>query len=159
MTAGPTYFPIATYTAPSTQTSVTFSAIPSTYTDLVLVIEGAATTAGNFAFQFNGDTGTNYSDTVVYSDGSSAASNRRSNQAYGYFGITYASQGATIANIMNYANTSTYKTSISRSNNASNRLEARVVLWRSTAAINSIKILEGSYASGMIFTLYGITAA
>ena len=153
-----TYTLIASTTLSTSTSTVTFSSIPATYTDLVLVIAGEGTGAGNYAFQFNSDTGTNYSDTALYGDGTSAASNRRSGQAYGYFGIVYASQGTTVAHIMDYANTNTYKTAIARSNNAGNRVESRVTMWRSTAAINRIDIVQGTFASGSTFKLYGIEA-
>jgi hypothetical protein len=38
-----TYTPIASITLGATATSVTFSSIPSTYTDLILVMNGSST--------------------------------------------------------------------------------------------------------------------
>jgi hypothetical protein len=65
---------------------------------------------------------------------------------------------------MNYSNTSTYKTSISRSGNpASEGTDVIVGLWRNTAAISTIDIVTLSggtqFVAGSIFTLYGIAAA
>jgi hypothetical protein len=168
MAAGSTYTPIATYTIPSATTSYTFSSIPSTYTDLVLVYTAATSSPADLYAQFNGDTGTNYSYTVLYGSNSSVAgSARTNNQGYislDYYGIpdTTLGNSVTITNFMNYSNTSTYKTILGRSNRASNGLDALVNLWRSTSAINSIKI--GSFTSttistGSTFTLYGIAAA
>ena len=50
-----TYQPIASVTLSSAQSSVTFSGIPQTYTDLVVVVSGyySGTTYGSF--QLNGD--------------------------------------------------------------------------------------------------------
>jgi hypothetical protein len=64
-------------------------------------------------------------------------------------------------NIMNYANTTTYKTAISRLDDAANYVGTSVGLWRSTSAINSVTILAGTgnIPSGAMFTLYGIAAA
>ena len=64
---------------------------------------------------------------------------------------------------MNYANTTTYKTVLSRDalNNASDgAVEAFVGLWRSTSAINTIQIKpdSGNFNTGT-FSLYGILAA
>jgi hypothetical protein len=62
---------------------------------------------------------------------------------------------------MNYANTTTFKTHISRSNNSSNFVMATVGLWRSTAAITSITLLTNTadtFSVGSTFTLYGIKA-
>jgi len=63
---------------------------------------------------------------------------------------------------MNYANTTTYKTSLTRGNIATVATLATVGMWRSTSAITSIKIeRDGSnlLAAGSTFTLYGIAAA
>jgi hypothetical protein len=159
MAAGSTYTPIATSTV-STASSYTFSSIPSTYTDLIVVFGGVASGLDTMAFRFNGDTGTNYSDTVVGGDGSSAYSNRRTNQTLAYYGTPSTSQSTVIGNIFNYANTTTFKTSLGRGNTTSSQVESRVNLWRSTAAINSVTILcgGGSTLTGT-FTLYGIAAA
>lgn len=163
-----TYEPIATYTIPSAVTSYTFTSIPSTYTDLVLVYTAATSSPADLYAQFNSDTGNNYSYTVLYaSNSNTAGSSRTANQGYislDYYGIPNTTLGnsVTIANFMNYSNTSTFKTTLARSNSASNGVDALVNLWRNTSAINSIKI--GSFTSttlstGSIFTLYGIKAA
>ena len=166
MAAGSTYTPIATTTA-SAASSYTFSSIPSTYTDLILVVtaknSNAGTSANNWRFQFNGDTGSNYSDTFLTGNGSSASSSRDSSQAEIYWGASNQasnSDSVSIAHIMNYANTTTYKTMIARGNSAEAFTCASVGLWRSTAAINSIKIYSGgaSTFTGTL-TLYGIAAA
>lgn len=165
MAAGATYEPIATTTlANSTTAEVTFSSIPSTYTDLVLVIAGKQQVATTVKLVFNGDTGTNYSYTRLSGNGSSAASERYSDQnnvpiAYGgteWYNI--------ITPIMNYSNTTTYKTLLSRSNPPTQFTFAYVGLWRSTSAINSIKVTTDNlsltyFTSGSMLTLYGIAAA
>jgi hypothetical protein len=167
MAAGSTYTPIATTTLGSNQTSYTFSSIPSTYTDLVLVVVGKMVSgAYDTALRFNGDTGTNYSRTVLTGDGSVAASGRSTStnvmyiDANGVKDTTFNSND--IIHIMNYANTTTYKTAISRSNNAATGVDASVGLWRNTAAITSVEVLafsSGTWATGSTFTLYGIAAA
>lgn len=165
MAAGSTYTPIATQTLGSTATSVTFSSIPSTYTDLVLVSNAATTTSTTqgYGLQFNSDTGTNYSKTYLYGDGTSAVSGRASNQtniSVSNFGPS-ATPNTTIAQIQNYANTTTYKTVISRGGAAGNLVIAYVGLWRSTAAISSMTLVidSSTFTAGSVFTLYGISAA
>jgi hypothetical protein len=61
----------------------------------------------------------------------------------------------------NYSNTTTFKTFLSRTNVASDRVEALVGLWRSTSAITSITLYCGSnsFVTGSTFTLYGILKA
>ena len=171
MAAGSTYTPIATTTLGSAAPSYTFTSIPSTYTDLVLIATGYNATSDGSAplIQFNSDTGTNYSDTELYGDGTSAGSNRRSNNTYitlyrpGGWDTSSTQPGMFTVNIMNYSNTTTYKTALVRSNIASASypsVETVAGLWRSTSAINSVTIGSGgTLAAGCTFTLYGIQAA
>lgn len=167
MAAGATYEPIATTTLGSDSTSVVFSSIPQTYTDLVMVFEGYNTVASamDFEYEANGDSGNNYSETAVWGNGSTAYSNRHSNYGGGIAGTIYNNtRGTVIANFMNYSNSTTYKTCISRSSNAGNLVGASVSLWRNTAAITSLNFNQpagqsGKFAAGSTFTLYGIASA
>ena len=163
MPAGSTYTPIATTTLASTATDYTFTAIPSTYTDLVLVVAGQSASAGSSSLRVgNGsiDSGSNYSYTNLKGNGTTATSARNSSSTNGFIGEIYGSQTVTIVNIMNYANTTTYKTFISRSNNAGNATSAWVSMWRSTAAIERVQFLSGDTMQiGTTLTLYGIASA
>jgi hypothetical protein len=163
MAAGMTYFPIATNTLSSAVASVTFSSISGIYTDLLVIISGTTSTDTGLPMQFNSDTGSNYSGTLIYGSGSSSVSERNSNQtSMNSMGRMDSTSGNGIFHFMNYSNTTTYKTVISRGNNASSIVIANVGLWRSTSAINTIKFMvEGAatYSSGTTFTLYGIVAA
>lgn len=161
-----TYEPIAT-SSPSGTTIVDFTSIPSTYTDLVLVMGGAMAAAANMYVRVgNGslDTGSNYSITQVSGSGSSASSSRLSSQTEikvteGLFFNTNE-QCNILISFQNYANTTTYKTCISRSNSAGIGVNAGVGLWRSTSAINTIRLYGSqNFNSGSVVTLYGIKAA
>ena len=164
-----TYTPIATYTAPSAQTTVTFSSIAGTYTDLVLICNIAQAAGNNsLRIRYNSDTGTNYSRTYLLGNGSTASSGRTTSDVSGYLSETTGSttlEFAVVAHIMNYSNTTTYKTHISRSNRASSSVDAVVGLWQSTSAITRIDLAMGgsfptnNFATGSTFTLYGIAAA
>lgn len=160
-----TYEPIATTTLGSAQASVDLTSIPSTYTDLVLVLNGkyASTADASPALRFNSDTSSNYSETGLDGNGTSASSFRDSNMTFMPAGSMSADQSTSIFNIMNYSNTTTYKTVISRGNTSTYRVRAYAGIWRSTSAINSITILANAgginFASGSTFTLYGIKAA
>jgi hypothetical protein len=165
-----TYEPISTTTLSTASASVTFSSISGSYTDLVVVFDGTAATGDyNIILTFNSDTGSNYSWTDIEGNGSSAASYRLSNQtgikfAYNLVG-TSTSQCNTIMHIMNYSNTTTYKTALGRVNSATAPIykgtTAGVGLWRNTNAITSVKIqlITENFNSGSTFTLYGIKAA
>ena len=159
-----TYTPIATTTLTSGATSVTFSSISGAYTDLVLICNGSTAANANNYLQFNSDTGSNYSATRLSGDGTAASSARNTSQTqmlldgFGYWTSTY--EGNKIIHIMNYSNTTTNKTVLTRSNTASKGTDVLVGLWRSTAAITSVKFnSDSTIQAGSTFTLYGIKAA
>jgi len=154
-----TYEPIATTTLGTSASSVTFSTIPGTYTDLVLVVNGTSTATNGNEMQFNGDTGNNYSFTLLYGTGSAAVSSRNSNISFAYAGRTNTNQSVSITQIMNYANTTTYKTVLTRASSNGDIVMANVSLWRSTSAITSLVYAGATFNSGTVFTLYGIKAA
>lgn len=159
-TATVTYTPIATNTLGSNSTSVTFSSIPGTYTDLVVVVAGTFTTGStnNVNLQFNGDTGSNYSWTRLLGSGSAASSYQASDVEIDIGLISSTAQSNTIAHIQNYSNATTYKTAIGRGN-TSEYVQTSIGTWRNTAAITSVKIQSAAtFASGTVFTLYGIGA-
>ena len=165
MAAGSTYTPIATNTLGSAVASVTFSSISGSYTDLILVTNpSSATGSQSIYIQFNADTATNYSRTVMYGDGTSAASSRDSSYNHIRMGFNTGGRTANITQIQNYSNATTFKTTLSRSNTypgSDGYVYASVGLWRSTAAVTSVLIGvdTGTFATGSTFTLYGIAAA
>jgi hypothetical protein len=157
-----TYEPIATQTLGSTASSVTFSSIPSTYTDLVVVVVGTLTTgADNVCMQFNGSTGSVYSVTNLLGDGSTAASFRASNITNCGRDVLGTTQGVVTYNINNYSNATTYKTVLGRSGPADYGARTSVSMWRDTSAINQIVFFPTAYTfnTGCVFTIYGIKAA
>lgn len=170
MAAGATYEPIATTTLGSATGTVTFSSIPGSYTDLILIsnIKSNTTAQSSLLFSCNGvETGGLYSGTMLYGTGSAAGSNRTSNQDYGTIlrngGLSASStvMQPFITQFMNYSNTTTFKTVLSRSNVSDTVVEASASLFRSTSAITSIRIFANTngFAIGSTFTLYGIAAA
>ena len=163
-----TYNVISTQTLTGTATTVTFSSVPSTYTDLVLVLSVKNTTANTYPLvRFNSDTGSNYSITTLVGSAAGAVSYRASNQTSMYINYsdplpTAASTFATfVVNLQSYSNSTTYKTILSRVGNTGSAVEALAGLWRNTNAISTIALTcdAGSYAAGSTFTLYGIKAA
>jgi len=156
-----TYEPIAATTLGSAQSSVTFSSISGSYTDLVVVTNGSSSTGATLVCRFNGDTGTNYSFTGMNGNGSAASSFRVSNNTSVGLGEIYNYNCTYLFQIQNYSNTTTYKTSLCRANSASDYVQVNVGVWRSTAAITSLQLFvtSGNFNSGSTFTLYGIKAA
>lgn len=157
-----TYTLIASSTLGSSGT-VTFSSIPQTYTDLIVVAAGTSTGNGQISLRFNGVTNS-YSTTTLTGDGSSAGSTRETAATYmqlGYWNyFTSGTYSSGYAHIFDYANTTTFKTVLSRMGNTGTGIGASVGLWRSTAAITSVEVLPASYnfASGTTVKLYGIEA-
>lgn len=163
MAAGRTYTPIATTTLSSSAANVTFSSIPSSYTDIIVVTNGATNVgAQNFRFYVNGDNASgSYSRTGLYGNGTTAGSSTTINSNYAYAADAAITQSPNILQLMSYSNTSIYKTILTKGGSANDEAIIRVVLWRNTAAINSITLETdaNTWAAGTTFTLYGIAAA
>ena len=155
-----TYSLIASNTVTgSPAANYTFSSIPATFTDLICIINGTTTSLEDITVQYNGDTGNNYSYTQVNGSGTAASSQRQSNQPQILLGGFGTVQGGTTFQFMDYANTTTFKTALSRVGVANWSVTAKVGLWRSTAAINAIKFAHPySFAVGTTMKLYGIQA-
>lgn len=170
MAAGSTYSTIATTTLGSAQTTVTFSSISAAYTDLVLIMASNSSgiaSAANGYLRFNSDSGSNYSKTQMLGVGA-AQSQRTSNADAIVWPFDDTTWTVTRFNIMNYANTTTFKTTLIRQDMATYGTAAVVGLWRSTSAINAISLTASDnrgggtadqFTAGSTFTLYGITAA
>jgi hypothetical protein len=158
-----TYDKIATATGTGSSNTITFTSIPSTYTDLVIILNGSLSAGANVRMTLNNDSGTNYSMTVLAGDGSSASSYRASNDVnFQYVGFTDTGISTTIIQVMNYSNTTTNKTMIQRNSKASNQAQAAVGLWRNTGAVNRLDLFasnSSTWTTSTTATIYGIKAA
>lgn len=159
-----TYEAIASQTVNGSST-ITFSSIPSTFTDLVLVMTGSHSSpsiASGIRFG-NGslDTGANYSWTDLYGDGSTAGYVRVSNSNEIYFAGMGNIQSMSCATIFSYTNTNVYKTVLVHDSRPSSYVQLFSGLWRSTSAIDTLTVFtaSGNFTSGTTFSLYGIKAA
>jgi hypothetical protein len=166
-----TYEPIATTTLGTAASNITFSSIPSTYTDLRLVFVGYAGSGSfaNFRITFNSDNGGNYSRTTLGGNGGSPSSFSNTNQTYidlGIANLSISQPSMHIMDLFSYAG-STNKTILLNNGMEFNggsyagAVELLVGLWRSTSAINTIRIATSSntYIAGTTATLYGIKNA
>jgi hypothetical protein len=159
---------IATQTLSSSVTSVTFNSIPSTYKDLHVRYVGKKVDSGitDINLTFNGDGGSNYSKSWIFSfDGAGPyESGSDSGLSLGYMAGTPDSGvfGAGIIDIPDYASTNknktcTYLTGNERSSSNTTTLIIGAGQWRSTAAISSLTLSCGpGFASGSTFEIYGI---
>jgi hypothetical protein len=158
----PTYEKIDKATGTGSSGTITFTSIPATYTDLVLVWQPIVGTSTSDYIRFNNDSASNYSETVLRGNGTTATSVRDTSVAQMYISTSMSTtSNVCIAHIMNYANTTTYKTTLFRANNPSGWVNAGVGLWRKTPeAINRIDIISSvNFTTDSTFTLYGIKAA
>ena len=157
-----TYDKIATVSISGTSTT-TFGSIASSWTDLRLVFTGSLASSGRMAIQYNGDTGTNYSQTKLWGDGTSVQSTQTTNANFIYLGATGTTNIRFDSfDIFSYAG-STYKTCLATESidaSGSGETMSLVGLWRSTSAITSITLynFNGGNVSGSA-TLYGIKSA
>jgi hypothetical protein len=158
----PTYTPLATVTLGSTATSVTFSSIPATYRDLILVVIGKSGTGTevNLALRPNNDSG-NASRVFMFGDGSSTASGAFTDALFvGTLPTSGSNNTTSITNIMDYSATDKHKTMLQRSNTTASFVSAQALRWGSTSAITSIVLLVAtqSIGAGTTLNLYGIVS-
>lgn len=149
----------------SNSTSITFSSVPSTYRDLVIVITAKQTAGtGQNELRFNGDSGSNYGNISMEGTGSITQSGASATTSKWYINLNngdlYSQYTTCIVQIMDYAQAK-HKSGISRGNGqgTGNSVGASGHIWRNTNAITSITIsASGTYSSGSTFYLYGIAA-
>lgn len=122
----------------------------------------------NLAINFNSDTGTNYSTHSIYGAGSTVISNAFFNNVSAYVpsqlpaATTTANVfGAGIIDILDFANTSKYKT-LRTSNGYMGAIGLVSLIsgnWRSTSAITSITfVTSGQIVANSRISLYGVKA-
>jgi hypothetical protein len=165
-----TYEPIATITFNGSTSGASFTSIPQTYTDIVAIclVRTTETVAQTGIYTaVNTFTGTT-SFTWLAGDGSVALSGRGSNPQYAWLGqingasATSGTFSTVIVHYMNYSNTTTNKTVLSRTGSAAYSTAAFVNLIQTTSALSRIDIVANNlnnFAAGSTITLYGIKAA
>lgn len=170
-----TYIGIASITLGTATSSVTFSAIPNTFTDLVIraSVRGSESgTAGNLRLRVNGDTGSNYSRTRLYAYGSGTFSERNFNQSSNT-DVSFYNQATSTTNtfsnleiyIPSYLSTSNKPISgsgaVENNSSTDNAVGVHAFHYRNSSAITSIEFINtaGNFVSGSTFHLYGISNA
>lgn len=166
--AGSAFESIATTTLGSNQSTITFSGIPQTFKHLQLRIlartDRAADDKDSANIRFNGDSGTNYSQKVLSSNGASVSA---ANTSGGTSISTIATASATgasanvfgysVIDIFDYANTNKNKTVFSLTGTLLAQLS--IGSWQNTSAVTSITILPNvgsNFVANSRFALYGI---
>jgi hypothetical protein len=169
-----TYTLISSNVLASSAASVTFSAIPATYTDLVVrasLRSDFANTIELIKITINANSGSLYSMTGVYGTGSAPASDRDSGTSLNFDPIDAANNTANT-----FGNYELYIPSYLASQNKpvgtfavyeqnstdNNRVQANAGLFRDTAAITSLAFAPrygSNFVTGSSFYLYGISNA
>ena len=161
------YESIATVTVGSGGSStISFTSIPSDYKHLQIRMISRNTTNNNqsLALRFNSDSGSNYSYHRLYGFGTGTGADGSANASLILTGTetnTSSTFGTSITDILDYQNTSKFKTTRSLTgwdNNGDGILFLLSGNWRSTSAITSITITpeSNSFAQYSHFALYGI---
>ena len=153
-----TYVALATTTLSGGETEVTFSSIPATYRDLVLVIAGSSSTASGLEAKINGSTA-DMSTVYMYGTGSGSGVSG-SATGVAVIGQIDSSGGVSTTHFLDYSATDKHKTFLTRGNRAAGIVIAYANRWAQTAAINSVAMTmqAGSLNSGTVISLYGIEA-
>lgn len=147
--------------------SIEFTGIPAIYKHLQIRLLGKAaggTTWYNCDIRFNSDAGSNYSYHALQGDGASPSTQGYTNTPSIYTPMVAAGNkvypGAGIIDILEYSNTSKYKTIKSLTGTEQNG-SGRIILasgsWRSLSAISSISILQNNiFTEYSVASLYGV---
>jgi len=160
---------ISTVTTSASQATVTFSSIPGTFKDLILVVNArgtASTTAVNVLLRMNGDTGANYSYERINPFGSAFAAAGTSMEVATINAATaLANRGTSFeAAVFNYADTLFHRQMtcfqyMGVTNTASNFFQTSTGgFWNNTTnAITQLDLLlsSGAFVDGSIVSLYG----
>jgi hypothetical protein len=155
----PTYVPLATATLASSASSVTFSSIPATYRDLIVVVNGTnANSVDNF-WRANGDSGFNYSYVRANNSGNSPVSSGFSGGSEAWAGRIGPDLSTIVLQFMDYSANNKHKTVLTRSNVGATTVTMEASRWANNSVITSIAIIaSGSFNSGSTFNLYGIAS-
>jgi hypothetical protein len=157
-----TYEPIATTTLSTTQSNITFSSIPQTYTDLVIVCSLIASGNDAMTIFLNGDsTMSNYSAITSGGGGDGSAGFSFYQDIPNINAVFNTYNNICIINLSRYTNTTNYKTVLTYGGVPRDSVRMSACSWRNTAAITSISLQSYSYnlTSTSTATLYGIKAA
>jgi len=163
MPAAPTYEPIQSYTVSgSSTTTLTFNSIPSSYTDLRVVLSGMTNSVNEIQVRVNNDSGSLYSRTYIEGNGSAVSTARNSNGSSWLGAWVAAGVNGQIAihDYINYKNTTTFKSMLNTA--STNNLTFRaIMLYRSTSAISRLDyfVATSNFNAGVNLTLYGIKEA
>lgn len=165
-----TYTALATTTLSGTNSSVTFSSIPTTdangnnIRDLIVMFNGSG--ARYLAVRINGDGGNNYNTVAMYGTGSVATSGSTAN--FGYIFASYSAASTTgirsgIIQFLDAKAADKHKPILIRHNDvgSAGAVEVMAARWANTNAITSIQVYSdngSNFGTDTTISLYGVVA-
>ena len=167
-----TYELIASQVLGSDAATVTFSDIPGTYTDLLVVISARSARSANYGdglqLSFNAST-SNYSKRSLYVDTNVVGSGSAANRLFADVpaaSVTASTFGSVELYIPNYAGATnkSYSATGAYENNSATyyNIAAQAGLWSDTSAITSVAFTTSNsqnFVTNSSFQIYGITKA
>lgn len=162
-----TYEVIATATVDGSTPTISVT-VPSGYKNLRLVanLRSGDSRSGyqSVSYRFNNDSSSSYSGTILYGNGSTAASYRQTATVIEGLTVMNGTSGGSyfytnILNIMSPTNGTTFTPVLVEMGNAGLGSYKQAASWRKTDVVTSIQIIEASninWVAGSNVTLYGI---
>jgi hypothetical protein len=152
--------------------SIDFSSIPSTYTDLCVKVSARRSDAseGYLSLRFNGSSASDYWNRTIRGTGTAVSTSTDFNIAYldfwvidgtGYTSNTFASTDIYIAEYSGSLKKSVIAENVAEGNQTTMYMQMTSGFWNVTSAINQITLYaagapSGTFAQYSTATLYGI---
>lgn len=158
-----TYVALATTTLGASASSVTFSSIPASYRDLIVVVDGSTASSTRPVMRLNEDTGSNYTAIMMADDGSGSYSTTSSGTYLDPIpGYSVTGKFSAIWQVMDSGASDKHKTVLVRLNqHDGSHVHASAGRYASNTVVSSLTILTSTgvnYTIGTTFSLFGIEA-
>lgn len=160
----PTYILLNQVTLAAASSSITFSSIPQSYQDLVVVSSVATQNDAfrQYRIRINSDSGSNYNEIKLNGSGSATGSSAGTNGTE----FTFFSTGANgvfstmTTQFIDYSALDKHKTFLHRGSVPDQTIGVDGGRWANTAAINTLTIYTpaGQFVTGSTFYIYGLVA-
>lgn len=142
--------------------NISFSSIPNTYRDLVLIYSAKIDNVGSeILIRLNNDSSSNYLFTHMYGTGATATAQNQTNAGLTTGGPVGPTPNAAQIDFIDYAVAGKRRTFLMRSDNAAYSSNTMGHVYQSTSEISSILFYVANgypFVAGSKFTLYGRTA-
>ena len=148
---------LATVTLQAASSTVTFSGIPNTYRDLLLIVNVPETVGASTTYlRFNDDSGSNYTVVRLRGNGSAADGYSATIEGAILFWDPPLDCMAT-AKIFDYSANDKHKTVLLKDSIPANRFDIQTARWANSNPITSLSAETGAgtFSAGSTFSLFG----